>query len=69
MHHEFKFGGEKYEITIAKDGQTWLLGDYTASVCDDGRVLVISPDGSTKFAHSAKMWPVFINSTFFIFSI
>ena len=31
MHHEFKFGGEKYEITIAKDGQTWLLGDYTAS--------------------------------------
>ena len=55
MHHEFKFGGEKYEITIAKDGQSWLLGDYTASVCDDGRVLVISPDGSTKFAHSAKV--------------
>ena len=40
MHHEFKYDGEKYEITMAKDGQTWLLGDYKAILSDDNRILV-----------------------------
>ena len=59
MHHEFKYDGEKYEITMAKDGQTWLLGDYKAILSDDNRILVTSPEGVSKFAHSAKvrdMW-------------
>ena len=55
MHHEFKYAGEKYEVTIAKHGDTWLLGDYTAILCDDNRILVTSPEGISKFAHSAKV--------------
>ena len=55
MHHEFKYAGEKYEVTIAKHGDTWLLGDYTAILCDDNRILITSPEGISKFAHSAKV--------------
>ena len=55
MHHEFKYAGEIYEVTIAKHGDTWLLGDYTAILCDDNRILVTSPEGISKFAHSAKV--------------
>ena len=28
MLHEFKVNGEMAEVTVARDGQDWLLGEY-----------------------------------------
>ena len=32
MQHEFKVNGEKVEVTIAKDGQSWLLGEHCRDI-------------------------------------
>ena len=58
MMHEFKVNGEMVEVTIARDGQNWLLGEYQASVLADGRIMVHTPDGRSRIAHSAKVGDV-----------
>ena len=58
MLHEFKVNGEMIEVTVARDGQDWLLGDYKAQILADGRLSVQSPDGRAKIAHSAKVGAV-----------
>jgi len=68
MMHEFKVNSEMVEVTVAKDGQDWLLGDYKAQVLDDGRIMVHSRDGRSKIAHSAKVgdvWWVHIDGHIF----
>jgi len=68
MMHEFKVNSEMVEVTVAKDGQDWLLGDYKAQVLDDGRIMVQSRDGRSKIAHSAKVgdvWWVHIDGHIF----
>ena len=55
MMHEFKVNGEMVEVTVARDGQDWLLGEYQASVLADGRIMVHTPDGRSRIAHSAKV--------------
>ena len=68
MLHEFKVNSEMVEVTVAKDGQDWLLGDYKAQVLDDGRIMVHSRDGRSKIAHSAKVgdvWWVHIDGHIF----
>ena len=55
MQHEFKVDGEMVEVTVAKDGQEWILGDHVAIISDNGRIMVKQPDGRTSFAHSAKV--------------
>ena len=58
MQHEFKFAGEMIEVTIARDSENWMLGENRAQVLADGRILVTSSDGTSKFAHSAKVGDV-----------
>ena len=68
MQHEFKVNGEKVEVTIAKDGQSWLLGEYTAEISSDGRIVIINSKGESRFAHSAKVgdtWWVHYNGHIF----
>ncbi len=68
MMHEFKVNGEMVEVTIARDGQEWLLGDYNAHILSDGRLVVRSLDGRAKIAHSAKVgdvWWVHIDGHIF----
>ena len=68
MMHEFKVNGEMVEVTIARDGHEWLLGDYNARILSDGRVVVHSLDGRAKIAHSAKVgdvWWVHIDGHIF----
>jgi acetyl/propionyl-CoA carboxylase alpha subunit len=58
MMHEFKVNGEMVEVTVARDGQDWLLGENHASVLADGRIMVHTPDGRSRIAHSAKVGDV-----------
>ena len=67
MLHEFKFNGEMAEVTVARDGQEWLLGEYRASILTDGRIMV-QLDGRARIAHSAKVgdvWWVHIDGHIF----
>ena len=68
MQHEFKVNGEKVEVTIAKDGQSWLLGEYTAEISSDGRIVITNSKRESSFAHSAKVgdtWWVHYNGHIF----
>ena len=67
MLHEFKVNGEMAEVTVAREGQEWLLGEYRASVLTDGRIMV-QQDGRARIAHSAKVgdvWWVHIDGHIF----
>lgn len=67
MLHEFKVNGEMAEVTVAREGQEWLLGEYRASVLTDGRIMV-RLDGRSRIAHSAKVgdvWWVHIDGHIF----
>ena len=67
MLHEFKVNGEMVEVTVAREGQEWLLGEYRASVLTDGRIMV-QLDGRSRIAHSAKVgdvWWVHIDGHIF----
>ena len=67
MLHEFKVNGEMAEVTVAREGQEWLLGEYRASVLTDGRIMV-QQDGRSRIAHSAKVgdvWWVHIDGHIF----
>ena len=67
MLHEFKVNGEMAEVTVAREGQEWLLGEYRASVSTDGRIIV-QLDGRSRIAHSAKVgdvWWVHIDGHIF----
>ena len=68
MMHEFKVNGEMVEVTVARDGQDWLLGEYQARVLTDGRIMVHTTDGRSRIAHSAKVgdvWWVHIDGHIF----
>ena len=67
MLHEFKVNGEMAEVTVAREGQEWLLGEYRASVLTDGRIMV-QLNGRSRIAHSAKVgdvWWVHIDGHIF----
>ena len=57
MQHEFKFAGDTVEVTVARDSQTWHLGDLECQIMADGR-LKLTVNGVTKFAHSTKVGDV-----------
>ena len=57
MQHEFKFAGDTVEVTVARDSQTWYLGDLECQIMADGR-LKLTVNGVTKFAHSTKVGDV-----------
>lgn len=57
MQHEFKFAGDTVEVTVARDSQTWYLGDLECQIMADGR-LKLMVNGVTKFAHSTKVGDV-----------
>ena len=55
MQHEFRFDGEVVEVTVAKDGDNWLLSGNNALILPDGRIRVEMHDGTIHFANSAKV--------------
>ena len=55
MQNEFKVGGEKVEVTVAKNDEIWSLGEYSGRIVGDGRILITAADGQARFAHSAKV--------------
>ncbi|MAP59186.1 MAG: hypothetical protein CL978_03005 [Euryarchaeota archaeon] len=55
MQHEFRFDGETVEVTVAKQGDNWVLSGNSASILRDGRIKVEMSDGTIHFAHSAKV--------------
>ena len=61
MMHEFKVNGEMVEVTVARDGQDWLLGEYQASVLADGRIMVHTPDGRSRILLRLEMFGGFIS--------
>tara|TARA_B100001248_G_scaffold2812_1_gene2247 strand:+ start:377 stop:841 length:465 start_codon:yes stop_codon:yes gene_type:complete len=68
MQHEFKVDGDKVEVTLAKDGDKWILGEYIAQITMDGRILLSDAHGTVNFAHSAKVgdtWWVHFNGQVF----
>lgn len=68
MQHEFKLNGGAVEVTVARDNEQWLLNDMSAQVLKDGRIKVVMQDGTSKFAHSAKVgdtWWVHIDGHIF----
>ena len=70
MQNEFKVGGEKVEVTVAKNDEIWSLGEYSGRIVGDGRILITAADGQARFAHSAKVgdtwWVHFDGHTFCI---
>ena len=55
MQHEFRVDGEVVEVTVAKQGDDWVLAGNVANILSDGRIKVEMPDGVIHFAHSAKV--------------
>lgn len=55
MQHEFRVDGEVVEVTVAKQGDDWVLAGNVANILSDGRIKVEMPDGTIRFAHSAKV--------------
>lgn len=55
MHHQFKSPEGPIEVTIARDGSVWRLGDIEATPMLDGRLRMVGADGSINFAHLAKV--------------
>ena len=58
MHHQFKSPEGPIEVTIARDGGVWRLGDIEANPMADGRLRMVGPDCSVNFAHLAKVGDV-----------
>ena len=58
MHHQFKSPEGPIEVTIARDGGVWRLGDTEATPMADGRLRMVGADGSINFAHLAKVGDV-----------
>ena len=46
MQHEFRFDGETVEVTVAKQGDNWVLSGNSASILRDGRIKVEMSDGT-----------------------
>jgi acetyl/propionyl-CoA carboxylase alpha subunit len=55
MQYEFRIDGENVEVTLAKNGDLWTLSENNASILPDGRIRLESKEGTTFFAHSAKV--------------
>tara|TARA_B100000003_G_scaffold82723_1_gene74167 strand:- start:213 stop:671 length:459 start_codon:yes stop_codon:yes gene_type:complete len=55
MQHEFRVDGEVVEVTVAKQGDDWVLAGNVANILSDGRIKVQMPDGTIHFAHSSKV--------------
>ncbi|MBT3420575.1 MAG: biotin/lipoyl-binding protein [Euryarchaeota archaeon] len=55
MQYEFRIDGETVEVTLAKNGDLWTLSENNASILPDGRIRLESKEGTTFFAHSAKV--------------
>lgn len=58
MHHQFRSPDGPIEVTVAKQGHDWSLGGLSATVMVDGRLQIINANGSTSYAHVAKVGDV-----------
>ncbi len=55
MQHEFRIDGEIVEVTVAKQGDNWVLSGNSANILTDGRIKVKMSDGTIHYAYSAKV--------------
>ena len=58
MYHQFRSPEGPIEVTVAKHGHEWSLGGLSATIMADGRLKITNADGSTSFAHVAKVGDV-----------
>ena len=58
MDHQFRSPEGPIEVTVAKHGHEWSLGGLSATIMADGRLKITNADGSTSFAHVAKVGDV-----------
>ena len=68
MHHQFRTAQGVVEVTLAKEGEVWHLGEHQATVERDGRLLIQLASGVSGFATVAKVgdswWIHFEGHTF-----
>ena len=68
MHHQFKTSEGPVEVTLAKQGEVWHLGEHQASVGRDGRLIIQLANGTSGHATVAKVgdvwWVHFEGHTF-----
>jgi biotin carboxyl carrier protein len=68
MHHQFRTAQGPVEVTVAKQGEVWYLGEHHATVERDGRLRIQLASGSSGFATAAKVgdvwWVHFEGHTF-----
>jgi len=68
MHHQFRTAQGPVEVTVAKQGEVWYLGEHHATVERDGRLRIQLASGASGFATAAKVgdvwWVHFEGHTF-----
>ena len=68
MHHQFRTAQGEIEVTVAKQGEVWHLGEHQATVGSDGRLLLQLANGVKGYATTAKVgdvwWVHFEGHTF-----
>ena len=58
MYHQFRSPDGPIEVTVAKQGDEWSLGGLSATIMADGRLRITNANGTTSFAHVAKVGDV-----------
>ena len=68
MLHQFRTAQGEIEVTVAKQGDVWHLGEHQATVEPDGRLLLTMASGLKSYATAAKVgdvwWVHFEGHTF-----
>ncbi len=68
MLHQFRTAQGEIEVTVAKQGDVWHLGEHQATVEPDGRLLLTMASGLKSYATAAKVgdvwWVHFKGHTF-----
>ena len=68
MLHQFRTAQGDIEVTVAKQGDVWYLGEHQAIVEDDGRLSIRLANGTKGYATTAKVgdvwWVHFQGHTF-----
>ena len=55
MLHQFRTAQGDIEVTVAKQGDVWHLGEHQAIVEDDGRLSIHLSNGMKGYATTAKV--------------
>ena len=68
MHHQFNSPDGPVDVTVAKQGDDWILGEHKAVLESDGRIRIHLANGVSGYATVAKVgdnwWVHFQGHTF-----